>query len=330
MFGPTKDVFTRTERATGSLDDLVLTGRSASAQQQAFDVRPWEDPTRQPAERKLAYENFILEKLERINSALDRLKGDDARQNEILQAPETTQLIETMKALENMSPGEFCRQMDNPEKAREILGKNFLGAEAWRSLMGLDVGSEPPIPASIARAMLNADFKDNFLLVLLPATVNGVPYTPLAMDMFCRLPLVGGASLIYQGWDWWKSSSWASTPQAESEWVLMPIREPDAKGCSSNQSFRGKSIAAQAELEKNYYADYRQAKAIEVMTAAILDGVVNGGSRVVAGGANLRTVEPSSCGGQVTISQDSNGVKIADFYVGLPNQSFGRALAWKL
>ena len=51
--------------------------------------------------------------------------------------------------LKGVSAEDFCKEMDRRMDDRMVpglLGKNFLGAEAWRS-QGIDVGDVPPIPA---------------------------------------------------------------------------------------------------------------------------------------------------------------------------------------
>jgi hypothetical protein len=313
-----------------SFADVVFTvGSRETALRLALNVLPWADQGLAPEERYTAYVGFLENELTGINEALGSAHGDDARYNQILEAQETKQLLVEMELIGKMSPEEFCREMDSPERTREILRKNVLGADAWRSL-GVDVGAEPQIPASIMTAWTIPGFKDDFLLVLKPATVNGEQFTPLELDRACASKQVEGESLIYGGWSGWKSEPWASAPQAQSEWVLLPIHKPDPKGVGNELDFSGKSIAAQTALQTTSYLDYRQATASEIITAAFLDRVVNGEGRMLANGANLRTVEANSCGAQVTISQDGERIKIADFYVGLPHQSFGRALAWKL
>jgi hypothetical protein len=242
-------------------------------------------------------------------------------------AKQGTQHFSTqMEMVRTSSQADFFRLIDEPENRPTLHGKNVLGVNAWRAF-GCDVGDEPPIPAAFVRASLNPDFRDNFLLVLVPESVNGEPYTPLVLDQLSKAPYVGGSSLIYRGWDWWKSRTWAATPQTSSEWVLLPLTKPDVENGGHESELRGKSVAQQERIQAKYYGDYRQAKTIEVITAAILDTVVNGEARILANGTHLRAVEPSSCGGQVTISLDDRGIKIADFYVGLPHRDFDRALA---
>ena len=78
---------------------------------------------------------------------------------------------------------------------KKELGKNFLGAEEWKA-QGIEVGTPPPIPASITKELLNSPcplhpgqkIKDTHILMLVPKTVNGKPYcaTPEGARLFDR------------------------------------------------------------------------------------------------------------------------------------------------
>lgn len=123
--------------------------------------------------------------------------------------------------------------------------------------------------------------------------------------------------MIYDRSEWanaWKSESWTKTSPSESEWVLIPKSDPDPKKVAEDQHFRSKTIAEQAEVLKHYEADYREAKALEVMTAALLNDVVNGEPRMLDGNNDLRCVEPNASGGRVEVGVfDAGGLKV---YVG--------------
>jgi hypothetical protein len=108
---------------------------------------------------------------------------------------------------------------------RELLGRNFLGAEAWRS-QGIDVGDVPPVPSSITKDFLNSEcpihpghkIKDTHVLMLVPKTVNGEPYTALKLDELCATRKGSGDKLIYDGWSSWKTQRWAIP------WPMWPPR----------------------------------------------------------------------------------------------------------
>ena len=86
---------------------------------------------------------------------------------------------------------------------------------------------------------------------------------------------------------------------------MIPKSDPDPRKVSEDKHFRdkhfrSKTIAEQAEVYKHYNAKYyREAKALEVMTAALLNDVVNG-ERILSN-CYLRTQEPSPSGGRVVV-----------------------------
>jgi hypothetical protein len=92
------------------------------------------------------------------------------------------------------------------------------------------------------------------------------------------------------------------------------------------------SIPEQAEVYKRYAADYREAKALEVMTAALLNDVVNGEPRMLAPmGDNsnfLRCVESKSYDARVVVGNFyDDGLNVRFESVGNANASVGIALA---
>jgi len=222
--------------------------------------------------------------------------------------------------LKGVSAEDFYRRIDCVE-AREALGKNFLGADAWRS-QGIEVGEVPRLPASITKELLESEcplhpeekIKDTHLLVLVPKTGNGEPYTPLKLDELCATRKGSGDKLIHDGQDWatqWKSHAWASAPQATSEWVLLPKSDPDPRKVASERHFRSKRIAQQDEVHK-LYPEYREVKTVELMTAVLLNDLVNGEPRMLDGSNTQRCLEPNASGGRVCVGGfDAFALKVA-------------------
>ena len=216
------------------------------------------------------------------------------------------------------------------------LGKNFLGPDEWKA-QGIEVGDPPPIPTSITKKLLNEEcplhpgekIKDTHLLVLIPKTVNGEPYSPRKLDELCATRKGSGDKLIYDGADWataWKGSDWARTAQVQSEWVLIPKIDPDPKKVPKDKHFRSKNIAAQQKVHENY-PEYREVKTVELMTAVLLYDLTNK-ERLVP--AYLRCEEPNASGGRVCVGDfDADGLGV---YVGVDDYAddlIGRALARK-
>ena len=224
------------------------------------------------------------------------------------------------------------------EKVRAQLGKNFLGPEAWKA-QGIDVGKAPPLPSSITKALLDSEcplhpgqkIKDTHILMLVPKTVNGEPYTALELDKLCATRKGSGRALIDPSWYEWKGMSWASVPQPQSEWVLIPRRDPYPSKVPAEKHFRSKDTAAQEDVHGKHYSKYREVKALEVMTMALLNDLVNGEPRILDGANFLRCVEKNGNGGRVCVGRFLEyGLKVCGDHVLSDDSSIGRALARKL
>ena len=313
---------------TGALDPLSPPSPSTT--------NPWLDRTL-PAEARLeSYRSVIKAEghalLERWNTTTT-----DEEFNRLENAPETQRIMRELEWLKTVTPTDFCEEMERREQLpRELLGKNFLGAEAWRK-QGIDVGVEPPLPSTITEELLNSDcalhpgekIKDTHLLVLVPKTVNGEPYTAVKLDELCATRKGSGDNLIYAGFDSWKSQEWASAPQSRSEWVLIPKSDPDPNKVPEGKHFRSKKIAAQQDVHDEHYGEYREVKTVELMTAALLNDLVNGEPRMLDGN-RLRCAEPNASGGRVCVGFFvARGLEVDDVYVGYGGDFFGRALARK-
>ena len=224
--------------------------------------RPWEDRALSPTERYQSYYDVARAKCEAIRDAGNRPGITTAERYKISQDPEANFWVEELRRLKGESPEAFCRRLDQPSICRELLGRNYLGAEAWSS-QGIDVGAVPPLPGAITEELLNSEcplhpgekIKDTHLLVLVPKTVNGEPYSALKLDELCATRTASGDSLIYGGEAEWKSFPWASAPQGASEWVLLPKSDPDQSKVSKDKHFRWKKLAAQQRVHDDHYPE---------------------------------------------------------------------------
>jgi hypothetical protein len=262
----------------------------------------------------------------------------DEEFNRLENAPETQRIMRELEWLKAVTPTDFCKEMERREQLpRELLGKNFLGAEAWRK-QGIDVGVEPPLPSTITEELLKSDcplhpgekIKDTHLLVLVPKTVNGEPYTAVKLDELCSTRKGSGDNLIYAGWDSWQSQEWASAPQSRSEWVLIPKSDPDPNKVPEGKHFRSKDIAAQQGVHKTHYPEYREVKTLELMTAVVLNHLVNGEPRMLDGENDLRCEEPDTSGGRVCVGFfGAFGLRVHHGLVDYAYVNVGRALARK-
>ena len=306
--------------------------------------RPWEDRTLSSTDRYQSYYDVARAKCEAIRDAGNRPGITAAERYQISQDPEANHWVNELRQLKGETAEQFCRRIDEPV-VRELLGKNYLGAEAWAA-QGVDVGAAPPLPAIITEALLNSEcslhpgekIKDTHLLVLVPETVNGEPYSALKLDELCATRKGSGDKLIYHGADWatkWKGQDWAKAPQAQSEWVLIPKSDPDPERMrekygdeeGDKRHFRSKDIAAQQDVHGKHYTEYREVKALEVMTMALLYDLTH---KERLPPDYLRCEEPNAFGGRVCVGR----FPAAGLWVGVAGgvgggDGIGRALARK-
>ena len=305
----------------------------------AATVEPWLD-CKLPAEARLeSYRSVIKAEGHDLLGRVEDKALSDEEFNRLENAPETQRIMRELEWLKTVTPTDFCEEMERRCELipRELLGKNFLGAEAWRK-QGIDVGAEPALPATITEELLNSEcplhpgekIKDTHLLVLVPKTVNGEPYTALKLDELCATRKGSGDSLIYDGFRSWKEQPWASQPQVQSEWVLIPKSDPDPEKVSADKHFRSKDIAAQLKVHETYYPEYREVKTVELMTAVLLNDLVNGDPRMLDRWYYLRCVEPNASGGRVCVGNFfASGLRVPAERGDLANGHIGRALARK-
>jgi hypothetical protein len=305
----------------------------------AATVEPWLDRTL-PAEARLeSYRSVIKAEGHDLLGRVEDKALSDEEFNRLENAPETQRIMRELEWLKTVTPTDFCEEMERrcEQIPRELLDKNFLGAEAWRK-QGIDVGEEPPLPASITEELLHSEcplhpgekIKDTHLLVLIPKTVNGEPYTALKLDELCATRKGSGDTLICDGWISWKEQLWASQQRLESEWVLIPKSDPDPEKVPADKHFRSKNIAAQQNVHDEHYGEYREVKTVELMTAVLLHDLVNGDPRMLAGWNYLRCLEPNASGGRVCVGNfHASGLKVDVGHVRRGHDDIGRALARK-
>jgi hypothetical protein len=110
--------------------------------------------------------------------------------------------------------------------------------------------------------------------------------------------------------------------------VLIPKSDPDPSKVSADKHFRSKNISAQQEVHETHYPEYREVKALEVMTMVLLYDLTNK-ERLLPD--YLRCEEPNASGGRVCVGDfDADGLGVdgvADVAYG--NDPVGRALARK-
>jgi hypothetical protein len=237
----------------------------------------------------------------------------------------------------------FSEQMrafrDHFESIEKTLGRNFLGVAAWKNV-GVAVGEPPPWP-DVTLEFLNSEcplhpgqkIKDTHILALIPKAVNGEPYSVRTLDRLSATWSGSGDSLINaSGYESWESQDWAKAPRAHSEWILIPKIDPDPK--VSQTYFRGRNVETQQKVLEDHYKEYRGAKALEVMTVALLYYCTHQ-ERLLAR-LQLRCDEPNSEGDRVNVGYFGGaggaygGLKLLDGWGGRGRISVGLAIARKL
>ena len=305
--------------------------------------RPWEDRSLPPEERFEAYKAHVQEQVLALGRAAEKL-GTMEELWEFTESPETQRLFAHAEELSEMKVAEYFIFMWK-EGVRQLLGKNFLGAEEWRA-QDIDVGAIPTFPGSITQELLESDcplhpgekIKDTHVLVLIPKTVNGEPYSALKLDELCATRKGSGDKLIYDveqhGETEWKEKAWARAQQAQSEWVLIPKSDPDPERMrekygnweGAKRHFRCRRIDQQLSVNNDYYKEYRPAKTLEVMTMALLYDLTHKERLLPPHG--LRCKEQN--GPVVVGSFTAGGLKVWDVLYDYPSKEKGLALARKL
>ena len=238
---------------------------------------------------------------------------------------------------------EFSERMRAFREPFELLGPNFLGVAAWKNI-GVEVGEAPSLPKCLTLELLNSEcplhpgekIKDTHILVLVPKAVNGEPYSALKLDELCDTRKGSGDRLILPVATEWKEQDWAKAPQAQSEWVLIPKSDPDPERMrekygeeeGDKRHFRDRYIASQREVHNDHYKEYREAKALEVMTMALLYDLTHR-ERLLPD--HLRCEEPNGRDGRILVGYfDADGLQVNPRHWDSPSEFVGLALARKL
>ena len=289
--------------------------------------RPWRDESLSAEQRFESYKELLREQSHGYLAALPKATGSELRQIK----EEVSELRNEINRITALTAQEFV----DTQVAKE-LGKNFLGAAEWMKGFNVDVGAVPPIPNSITKALLNSDcpiepgkkIKETHILVLIPKSVDGEPYSALKLYELCSTKKGSGDKLINDGSSSWKGQSWGTTEQAASEWVLIPKGDPDPAKVAPDKHFRSKDIAAQDVVLRDHYKEYREVKTLEVMTMALLYDLTHK-ERLLPDW--LRCEEPNASGGRVCVGYfNADGLEVGDVFGDIDHDRIGRALARKL
>jgi hypothetical protein len=155
------------------------------------------------------------------------------------------------------------------------------GAKAWKKYFG-EVGTEPSLPSSIGQ-ILNGRcpfwpgrlVKDTHLLVLIPATVAGRPFSLDLLEELIQCPRGAGHPTAYRYYDSNVQAMLGSQSPSSSYWVLMTRKVLEGS--------RNKDYASQKDLVSRHASrtglPYELPGALEAATA-ILSHYVRGRERL--------------------------------------------------
>jgi hypothetical protein len=170
------------------------------------------------------------------DAAVTRAAEAVTRENEaIAQAAETVAMADREKnevlAQANEAREELAaRDQEIVQISKTLaaaLGTNPFGRAEWRQYFG-EVGAAPPLPADMATILdgtcpfwPNKKVRDTHLLVLIPATVDGVPFTLNLLGELIQRPKNGGHRTEYSNYSEYTKSRIGEGSSPRSYWVLM-------------------------------------------------------------------------------------------------------------
>jgi hypothetical protein len=167
------------------------------------------------------------------------------------------------------------------QKLRQVLGKNFLGAEEWKIGLGVDVGSTPVIPEALSEELLRSPcplhpgkaIHETHALVLIPKELSGQPNSLVNLR---RVSADAGHNLVETFTAEATGELWVYEAPRASTWILIPRSDPVPGLVPEERCFRGKIFEQQRAVYETHYAlTYRPACVAEVITAALLCDVVH-------------------------------------------------------
>ena len=160
---------------------------------------------------------------------------------------------------------------------KTLMGKNYIGPEDYQNILGvINVGTVPPVPASVTPALLNQrcpitndgkTIKETHHLVFVPTKLDGKDFTVNSLrEMASKKGEALGRSTVFYSQDWYNDEPFAKQPLAAGEWILMPNRDlPETR--SKNYS--------QQDEELKKYPDYKTPKAIEMLAGLVMHDLKN-------------------------------------------------------
>jgi len=197
------------------------------------------------------------------------------------------------------------------------------GKAKWETYFG-DIGEEPPLPHDIHEILAGRcpfdskkTVRETHMLVLVPATVGGVPLTLNLLGELVKKPKGGGHATQYR--DVWQDlfDQYGAVPCQESHWVLM---SRDVLPGTRKKSFRDQCAILAG------FGDFRAPTLLEAAVCIFMEHVATGN--------RLYGDNPWTCTRCVEECEETaiGGFSAGGLYVrnGIyVDENFGLALLWK-
>jgi hypothetical protein len=195
------------------------------------------------------------------------------------------QALEALSKVAQASPGMFSECLPSLRAATEaedrdvrLLALKTLGEVEWRHYFG-EVGPAPDLPGNMG-AILDSRcpfwpgkrVRDTHLLVLIPATVNGEPFTLDLLGELIQRPKNGGKKIKYRYYNGTVKAQIGTASPKASYWLLM-TRNVLPKSRSKTYANQKKLVAGHAMRTG---MPYEPPKALEAATAILVHHVRNG------------------------------------------------------
>ena len=146
------------------------------------------------------------------------------------------------------------------------------GEAEWKHHFG-DVGSAPPLPSNMATILdstcpfwPNKKVRDTHLLVLIPATVGGVPFTLNLLGELIKHPSHGGHKTEYKYYNERVKAQIGEASPPRSYWVLMTR---DVLSDSRNKTYEAQKVMVAAHAGR-VGLPYELPHALEAATAILM------------------------------------------------------------
>jgi hypothetical protein len=158
------------------------------------------------------------------------------------------------------------------DKAVRLLALKTLGEAEWKQYFG-DVGPAPALPGNIGTILDSPcpiwpgrKVKDTHLLVLMPATVDGVPFTLNLLRELIQRPKHGGHETRYRYYGSDTQAQFGAVSPDRSYWLLMTR---DVLEGSQSKSYSAQKTLVESHASRTGHP-YAVPRALEAATAILM------------------------------------------------------------